>query len=281
MKFHKIRSYAKINLSLGVLGKLKSRIHKIESIVSFIDLHDEIFIREHKQDNHKIIFLGKFSKGIQKNNTISKLLNILDLKKKLNNKKYFIKVKKNIPQKSGLGGGSMNAAFLLSFFLKKKIIRISEKEIFNTCNQIGSDVFLGIDKKNSILVNNKTVKKYNTKIGLFTILIKPNKGCSTKEIYKRVKNFSKNRIKISSKVFKIETLKYSQNDLEKPAFKLYPTLRRLKLFLSNVKSVKFVRMTGSGSVIVAYFSNKKTAINALNLTKKNFKNYWSILSKTI
>ena len=48
MKFHKIRSYAKINLSLGVLGKLKSRIHKIESIVSFIDLHDEIFIREHK-----------------------------------------------------------------------------------------------------------------------------------------------------------------------------------------------------------------------------------------
>ena len=84
MKFHKIRSYAKINLSLGVLGKLKSRIHKIESLVSFIELHDEIFIREHKKDNHKIIFLGKFSKGIQKNNTILKLLKILDLKKKLN-----------------------------------------------------------------------------------------------------------------------------------------------------------------------------------------------------
>ena len=42
-----------------------------------------------------------------------------------------------------------------------------------------------------------------------------------------------------------------------------------------------VRMTGSGSTIVAYFTNKKAALNALKLTKKNFKNYWSILSKTI
>ena len=40
-------------------------------------------------------------------------------------------------------------------------------------------------------------------------------------------------------------------------------------------------MTGSGSVIVAYFSNKKSAINGLKLIKKKFKNYWSILSKTI
>ena len=81
MKFNKIKSYAKINLSLGVLGKLKSRIHKIESLISFIDLYDEIFIREHKKKNHEIIFSGKFSKGIQKNNTIFKLLKILDEKK--------------------------------------------------------------------------------------------------------------------------------------------------------------------------------------------------------
>ena len=274
-----IKSYAKINLSLDVLGRYKNKFHKIQSIFSFIDLHDKIYIKPIYEKEHIVKFYGPFSKNL-KNNTISKLLNILD-KKNLLKKKYKIQIKKNIPQQSGLGGGSMNAAFLLSFFLKKKIISISKREIFNTCNQIGSDVFLGLDRKNSILLNNKTVKKYNTKIGLFTILIKPNKGCSTKQIYKRVKKFSKNRIKISSKIFKIKTLKYSQNDLEKPAFKLYPTLRRLKLFLSNIESVKFVRMTGSGSAIVAYFSNKKTAINALNLTKKNFKNYWSILSKTI
>ena len=46
MSISKINSYAKINLSLGVLGKLKNKLHRIESLVSFIDLHDEISIQK-------------------------------------------------------------------------------------------------------------------------------------------------------------------------------------------------------------------------------------------
>ena len=274
-----IKSYAKINLSLDILGRYKNKLHKIQSIVSFIDLHDKIYIKQINKSKHIVKFRGQFSKNL-KNNTISKLLNILD-KKKLINRKYKIEIIKNIPQQSGLGGGSMNAASILVYFIKKKILSISKKKIINICNVIGSDVFLGLDRKNSILINNKKIKKFNTKIGLFVILINPEKGCSSKEIYANVKNLSNNRIKISSKIFKIESLKSAKNDLEKPAFSLYPTLRKLKIFLSNFEQVKFVRMTGSGSTIVAYFSNRKSAINALKLTKKNFKNYWSILSKTI
>ena len=38
----KIKSNAKINLSLYVLGKKNSNFHRIESLIVFIDLHDEI-----------------------------------------------------------------------------------------------------------------------------------------------------------------------------------------------------------------------------------------------
>ena len=274
-----IRSNAKVNLSLNVLGRKKNGFHNIQSIYSFLDYHDEIYIRAIKESKHRIKFKGKFSKNI-KNNSVSQLLKILDEKKLLKNK-YDIQIKKKIPQKSGLGGGSMNASALLSYFLKKKIIKLTKNEIFSICNNIGSDVVLGLRKKNSILLNNNLIKNFNVKLGLFVVLIKPTKGCSTKEIYRRVNKFSKNKIKSSSSVFKINFLKNAQNDLEIPAFTLYPVLRKLKIFLSNVDDVKFVRMTGSGSVILAYFTNKKSAINGLKLLKKNFKNYWSILSKTI
>ena len=40
MKYSRIKSFAKINLALNVTGK-KSSLHKIESIVAFIDLHDQ------------------------------------------------------------------------------------------------------------------------------------------------------------------------------------------------------------------------------------------------
>ncbi len=274
-----IKSYAKINLSLYVLGRYKNNLHKIQGIISYINLYDKIYIRSINKPKHIIKFYGSFSNNL-KNNTISKLLDILD-KKNLIKKKYKIEIKKNIPQQSGLGGGSMNAASVLGYFIKKKIVNISKIDKIEICNQIGSDVLLGLDRKNSILLNNEKIKKFNSKIGLFVVLIKPKIGCSTKEIYKRVKKFSKRRIQISSEVFKLKSLKSAKNDLEHPAFTLYPNLRKLKIFLSNVDQVEFVRMTGSGSTIVAYFSNKKSAINALKLVKKNFKNYWSILSKTI
>ena len=119
MNSFKIKSYAKINLALNVTGK-KSKLHKIESLISFIDLYDSITISESKTKQHKINFIGKFSKNITKINTISKLLKILDNKKLLNNKKFEIKVMKNIPQKAGMGGGSMNAASLLNLFIEKK-----------------------------------------------------------------------------------------------------------------------------------------------------------------
>ena len=152
MKKDLIKSYAKINLSLNVLRKDKNGYHKIQSLISFLNLYDEIYIQQINKKKHSINFRGSFSKNLKKINTVSKLLSILD-KKKFLTKKYKIQIKKNIPQESGLGGGSMNAAFILRYFLKKKIIQLSKNQIINICNQIGSDVLLGVDHKNSILLN--------------------------------------------------------------------------------------------------------------------------------
>ena len=153
MSYFKIKSYAKINLALNVVGKAYS-LHKIESIISFLDLHDEIFIKNINNKNHKIKFIGKFSKNISSNNTVSKLLKILDKKRLFINRKIEIIVKKNIPSKAGLGGGSMNSAAILKFLIEKKFIKISNKEIIKVCRLIGSDVILGLNSSNLVLKSN-------------------------------------------------------------------------------------------------------------------------------
>ena len=73
--------------------------------------------------------MENFLQNISKKNTISKLLNILEKNKLINNKKFQIKIDKRIPNKAGLGGGSMNAANILKFFLKKKIIKTTKKNV--------------------------------------------------------------------------------------------------------------------------------------------------------
>ena len=281
MNSFKIKSYAKINLALNVTGK-KSKLHNIESLISFIDLHDSITLRESNTKQHKINFFGKFSKNISKINTISKLLKILDNKKLLNNKKFEIKVIKNIPQKAGMGGGSMNAASLLNFFIEKKIIKIKKDELKKISNEIGSDVILGVKPSSAILLSNGDIKKYKNKIKFYTLVTKPNFGCSTKYIYSKVNSFSKPEFNPPKlKLFEAKYLKNLDNDLEKVALNKYPELKRIKSYLGGLPNALFARMSGSGSSIVAYFHSKKACKKAYNQYKRKFNSHWCIESKTI
>ena len=282
MQFSKIKSYAKLNLSLHVIKKIPKKLHIIESLITFVNFYDAIYIREIKALEHKLKFLGDFSKNITQKNTVNNLLNLLDKKKLLKGKKFEIKIIKNIPQKSGMGGGSMNASSIIKFFLKKKIINLSKKNLNNIMKTIGSDVPLGMNLKNTILSKTGKLTVKEKKLGLYVLIVKPNFGCSTKIIYSKTKEKTKpkyNNPKIS--LFSINNIINSNNDLEKAAFKLNPKLKNLKLFLSSLPNTMCVRMTGSGSCIVAYYQSKKKALKGLGLLKKKYKNYWCIVSKTV
>ena len=281
MNSFKIKSYAKINLALNVTGK-KTKLHKIETLVTFIDLYDLIHLKKIKKKKHKITFKGKFSKNIGKINTVTNLLKLLDKKNLLNSQKFKIEIVKNIPQEAGMGGGSMNAASLINFFINQKILKIKKNELIKVTKQIGSDVILGIKPTIAILSQNGDLKKYNKDIKLHTLVVKPSFGCSTKYIYSKVKSFSKPQFSFPKlKMFEVEHLKTLNNDLEKIAFKKYPKLKKIKLFLSNTTNNIFVRMSGSGSSIVAYFHSKRACNNAYSHFKRKFSSHWCIISKTI
>ena len=276
-----IKSYAKINLALNVTGK-NFVLHKIESLISFIDLHDLIYLKKIKKKNHKIIFKGQFCNNIGKLNTVTNLLKLLDEKNLLNNQKFEIKIVKNIPQESGMGGGSMNAASLINFFINKKLLKIKKSELKKLTSQIGSDVILGIKPTNTILLPNGDIKKYYNDIKFYTLAVKPDFGCSTKYIYSKVKSFSKSQFNPpKKKMFETKHLKSLNNDLEKIAFKKYPKLKIIKSFLSNTPNNIFVRMSGSGSSIIAYFDSKRACGIAYTQFKRKFSSHWSIISKTI
>jgi 4-diphosphocytidyl-2-C-methyl-D-erythritol kinase len=245
-------------------------------------LYDEISIKNIKNKSHKIKFIGKFSNNISSINTVSKLLKIIDKDKLLKATKLEIIIKKNIPLEAGLGGGSMNAATILKFLVKKKLINISEEKLYRICSSVGSDVILGMHSNNLILKSNNTIKEFLIKKNIFTLVVKPSFGCSTKKIYSRVKKFRKAKFnKPLKSMFDLGFLKKMNNDLELIALNKYPKLNTLKKFLDKLSKVEFVRMTGSGSAIIAYFKSHKMCKEAEKKVKNKFKNYWCKTAKTI
>ena len=281
MKVHKLKSNAKININLNITGKsVSKKIHFIESLVIFISISDLINIQETNYKSHEVIFKGRFYKGITKKNTVIKLLNILDKKKILGKKKYKIVIKKNIPQKSGMGGGSMNAATILSFFFKKGLLNLKQAKI--CAKEISSDVILGLTNKSKILHSNGNVKEIKRKIKYNVLLVKPFYGCSTKEIFAMNKIFSKKQYFLNKKAnINDRTIVQSKNDLEISAFKKYSKLKILKNKLLENQKAEFVRMTGSGSTLVMYFKSKVSAKKALKMYKRKLNKCWCILSKII
>ena len=113
-------------------------------------------------------------------------------------------------------------------------------------------------KITSILYGSGELKSLNKNLELYTLLVRPNFGCSTKSIYKEVKYFSrpifnkKQRVNLNYKF-----LSNLKNDLEEPAFEKYPVLKKLKIFMEKIDDILFARMTGSGSTIIGYFNSKK------------------------
>ena len=281
MIFNKIKSHAKINLALNITGKNKF-FHRVESIISFISLHDEIFIRQINSKKHKIIFYGKFSKNIGNNNTVSKLISLLEKKKLLNHKKFQIKINKQIPNKAGLGGGSMNASSILKYLMKKKIVEINKKDAAHICYLIGSDVILGLNPINTVINSQNKIKTFGNCEKFHVLIVKPDFGCSTKYIYSKVKKFNRSKFqKPSRKMFKSGFLQKTKNELETITLNKYPKLKSIKYYLENSLNPIFVRMTGSGSALIAYYKSKDTCKRAKKKFNQKYKNYWCIASKTI
>ena len=287
MKNFKIRSYCKINLSLRILKKLKNGYHNITSLITFCDLHDIISIFEVKSLKDKISFSGKFKKGInKKSNTITKVLDLLRRKKLLKNQAFKINIKKNIPHGSGLGGGSSNAADLINFFNTNLKLKLNKNEIKKLANQIGFDVPISLERKNTLLTGKKDeIIRLNQRFRLNLLIVYPNLICSTKRIYKHNKRkiFSKPQSFFYKKNNKklIDLLKNENNDLEKTVIKIYPKIKKIINYIKSQKGCYLSRITGSGSACIGIFSNMKNAIYAKKLVKLKYPKYWCVVSKTI
>jgi len=278
-----IKSYSKINLFLKVLKKNNKGLHNIQSTTMLIDLHDKISIKKIKKKKDIVVFKGPFKKNINSHiNTVTKTLAILRKHSFIESKNiYKIVVNKRIPVFAGLGGGTGNAMTIIKFFLKKKI-STRVLEIFE--NKIGSDLRLFLFN-HSFQKNLKKIKMFKKKFKFYFLLVYPNIKSSTKIVYSKVKIFNApikvDPLKISSKREYNKFLINEVNDLQKIVEKKHKKIQDILKLIKLQKNCLFSRMTGSGSVCFGIFSSKKSASLAVKVLKKEFPNYWCVLTKSI
>ena len=232
----KINTYAKINLNLKISKDIEDGLHNISSLIVPIDLYDSIEIKETNADVDKIQF---DKEGISEENTISKSLNLLRSRSNLPG--FFdIIVKKNIPIEAGLGGGSSNAAGIISTLTKKYNLQMpTYREI---AVNVGSDVpFFITGKPANIFGIGDIVNPENLQRDINMILVVPNEKISTKDAFSMFDELSQDNLEINE----YEGLKIF-NDFWIPAQTLEPNLLKIKNNLESITNLEFY-LSGSGS----------------------------------
>ena len=232
----KINTYAKINLNLKISKDIEDGLHNISSLIVPIDLYDSIEIKETNANVDKIQF---DKEGISEENTISKSLNLLRSRSNLPG--FFdIIIKKNIPIEAGLGGGSSNAAGIISTLTKKYNLQMpTYREI---AVNVGSDVpFFITGKPANIFGIGDIVNPENLQRDINMILVVPNQKISTKDAFSMFDKLSQDNLEINE----YEGLKIF-NDFWIPAQTLQPNLLKIKNNLESITNLEFY-LSGSGS----------------------------------
>ena len=273
-----INSYAKINLSLEIGRKLSNNYHQINSVFRQIGLHDKISIKKLKKD--KIIIKSNIKNIENKDNLAYKAASLLKKRYKIKDG-IEIKIDKNIPMQSGLGGGSSNAASTLTALNSLFDLKLDKDELMKLASKIGSDVPFFIEGKTCLVsgIGDK-VKKIDS-LNLNFVLIKPDIGIPTKLAYNEYDKHIENNTKIKkeNKTKKLaEALKQKNiekiaenlhNDFEPVIIRKYPIIKKIKNDLIKNSALNAL-MSGSGSAVFGIFKNKSEAETAFEKLKEKY-----------
>ncbi|MFA5858809.1 MAG: 4-(cytidine 5'-diphospho)-2-C-methyl-D-erythritol kinase [Elusimicrobiota bacterium] len=277
MKKIVIRANAKINLYFNILSKLKNGYHVVETLMQNIGLYDTVELSVLKKQGKVITLVCKGVEiGVGKEKNIAYRAAMAVLAENKCGTGIKVVLTKRIPTGAGLGGGSSDAAAVITGLNRLLGLRMSVKKMRRLAATLGADVpfFIpggcakaeGIGEKLEIL---------DIKLKKHLLLIHPGINSNTKDAYgaydsfiaeqkqrgKLTKKYGKGRINdivahVKNKGISADVL---YNCLEPTVFNRYPEVCTVKETLVSA-GLDTVLMTGSGSAVYAFLPNRAAGV---------------------
>jgi len=282
-----VDSCAKLNLYLEVLNKRKDGYHNINTVFERIGLSDKIILKPRRDNKIKIICSSPLvPKG--KTNLAYRSAKLLQdnflVKKGVN-----IEIKKRIPVGAGLGGGSSNAAAVLTGLNKFWGLRLGQNKLVKLAAGIGSDVPFFIYDSPFALGSGRGEKikplRALDSVKLWHVLAVPKIEVLTPVIYKKWDSYSRltsprRGDKILTSALRKSDLsliaKSLLNSLERVTSGLYPEVARIKERFICL-GLKAVLMSGSGPAVFAIVPSRKEAVSLCRQLKEENK-FWQVFA---
>lgn len=265
MKFT-VHAQAKINWSLSICGDRPDGYHDLDMLMQSIELSDILTFESARfltlDVNGQRLPSGDRNLVIRAANALNETMG-----------KHCgarITLKKFIPARAGLGGGSADCAATLLALNQMWNFNLPLKTLQQIGLGLGADVPFCLERG---LCRAQGVGEILTPISgaprIPLVMITPGGGLSTPAVFKawndgahpmtKVDNLGLARALCAGDLAQAQSL--AHNDLEAPAISLMPEIGEIIACFRGL-GARFVRMTGSGSTVFAAFESDEAALAA-------------------
>lgn len=304
----KLRSYAKINLSLDVTGLREDGYHTVETVMQSVDLYDELEFIWHEAGRCEASEKSEVdnAEGLEKPGLEISLScnrpylpcdekNLAFKAARLMGDLYGVRgqikihIEKHIPVAAGLAGGSGNAAAVIIALNRLWKLRLSTRKLCEIGSGLGADVAFCIFTQNTSYhcALGTGVGEILTPVseGLrkYILLAKPHFGVSTKDVFIGIDNCEiperpdTGRLMEALKADDFDTVSENMiNVLENFTLNEYPAVKELKNKIEKTDYVEKVLMSGSGPTVFAVYSSSRAVKNAcMKMREEGYEAYWT------
>lgn len=269
-------AFAKINLTLDVIGKRADGYHDLKSVMQTISIRDDVEI---DVDTDMPWSLECSMEGIPEDNRnlAWKAAEVFYQVTGLTTTGITIRIQKRIPTEAGLGGGSADAAAVLRALNKHYGNPLSILALAEVGGQVGSDVpFCVLCGTAMVEGRGERIRKLPDFPDCLFVVCKPDFSSSTPELYRKL-DASVIARRPDNNAMESALL---AGDLQKIADNIWnvfdPVVTKDHMELNYIKSIFNTygavgyHMTGSGSAVFAIVTEFEHAAVICNMLKDNY-----------
>lgn len=258
----KIRSFAKINLALSVLGRRADGYHDIQTIFQSVDLCDQL---EFRASDRLELHCDALKDVRPEDNLVCKAA-VLLASEAGREPSVSITLKKTIPAGAGLGGGSSNAASTLLGLRRFWNLNLSDAALFSLAAGLGSDVPFFLTGGTALGTGRgERISPLPDIPTRHLAIIFPGVQVPTAQAYRSLNlglTSAREDPRIQRFIGQVQAgaslLTGIFNDFEASILAAYPAIAEAKSFLAS-RGATTALLSGSGSSVFGFFSDEESA----------------------
>jgi 4-diphosphocytidyl-2-C-methyl-D-erythritol kinase len=256
-------AHAKVNLFLRVLAREENGFHSLETLFCLLSLADEMHVERSDTSGVAIEVEGADCGPDGDNLAVRAAQMVLDA----TGRRFGVRLRlrKRIPVRAGLGGGSSDAAAALTAVNHLAGNAVPRHELLQMAARLGSDVPFLLSGAPLALAwgHGNRLFRLPPLPSLPGLLVIPDTGISTPDAYRQIDQARQGSSPRGAVVLDLEALgswgnvaRLAGNDFEFALFGRHPELKRAFEALAGTQPL-LCRMSGSGSAMVALYRSRR------------------------